>query len=314
MSLNIVMPVYNAENTLAKSLESFVKLSSLIKDNITLTIIDDKSTDSSIKVIQRYVKNYPNINLVRNTKNMGPGFSRNFALTNSKSEYIGFLDADDEICPLEYTICYEDIKTQKADMLIFNGTVEKNGSISEKYDHKILKEDELSLLRKCTKGKLDGSVIFSIFNKTHINKNRLRFGSFFYEDISFQYSSIISSKKLIISDVYAYKKHNRNNSIINTFNEKHIFGMIESLGNYYEFCKKNNFSDYDEFEKDFSYWFYGILASLVKNSNISQQKNKLHKLIVNLLTGTTFLNFINREPQTQKDFVAYNFLIENNLL
>lgn len=85
------MPVYNAEKTLSRSIESV--LNQNIKD-FELIIVNDGSTDDSLSIIEFYLNTNNNIILI-NQKNSGPGIARNNGISNSHGEYICFLDADD---------------------------------------------------------------------------------------------------------------------------------------------------------------------------------------------------------------------------
>ena len=101
MNLSIIMPVYNAEKYLKKSLDSFVKH---LTDNDELIIVNDCSIDESLNLIENYKKKNKskNIILINNDKNIGAGLSRNKALEIAKGEYIGFIDADDYVDKLYF--------------------------------------------------------------------------------------------------------------------------------------------------------------------------------------------------------------------
>lgn len=88
---SVIMPVYNAEKTLSRSIESV--LNQNIKD-FELIIVNDGSTDDSLSIIEFYLNTNNNIILI-NQKNSGPGIARNNGISNSHGEYICFLDADD---------------------------------------------------------------------------------------------------------------------------------------------------------------------------------------------------------------------------
>ena len=60
-----------------------------------LLLIDDKSTDKTLKIVQPFIDRYPNIRLIKNEKNQGAAISRNKGIEEAKGEYIAFLDADD---------------------------------------------------------------------------------------------------------------------------------------------------------------------------------------------------------------------------
>lgn len=88
--ISIMMPAYNAENTIAKALKSLLNQTYM---NWECIIVDDGSTDSTVKIVSSF--NDSRINLISLEKNMGRGYARQVALDNSSGEYIAMLDADD---------------------------------------------------------------------------------------------------------------------------------------------------------------------------------------------------------------------------
>lgn len=93
--ISVIMAAYNAEQFIAVSIDSVF---SQTYDNWELIIIDDCSTDSTVKIVESY--NSDKIILLQNEKNSGPAFSRNRGLSSAKGDYIAILDSDD--IALEY--------------------------------------------------------------------------------------------------------------------------------------------------------------------------------------------------------------------
>ena len=88
--ITVLMPVYNGENYLSETIESI--LSQTYKD-FEFLIIDDCSTDNSIKVINSY--NDDRIKLVKSLKNRGQSMTMNEGLKLAKGKYIARIDQDD---------------------------------------------------------------------------------------------------------------------------------------------------------------------------------------------------------------------------
>lgn len=93
IEVSVIIPMYNAENTITECLNSV--LSQTYKD-FEVIIIDDGSTDRSYKIVKNYItnNNIQNLKLLKQI-NQGPGIARNRGIKNSKGKYIAFLDADD---------------------------------------------------------------------------------------------------------------------------------------------------------------------------------------------------------------------------
>ena len=93
--VDIILPVYNSENFILKTIESI--LNQKFK-NWRLMIIDDNSFDNTCDIIKKkysmYIKK-KKFFLYRNSKNRGQGFSRNFLLKRVKAKYVAFIDSDD---------------------------------------------------------------------------------------------------------------------------------------------------------------------------------------------------------------------------
>lgn len=89
--LSVVLPVFNAELYVAKSIESI--LGQTI-DNFEFIIIDDGSTDNSISIIKKYADQDSRIKLI-SRENRGLCFSLNEAIAIASAPWIARMDADD---------------------------------------------------------------------------------------------------------------------------------------------------------------------------------------------------------------------------
>lgn len=90
--ITVIMPVYNAERFLEKSVESVLEQT---HSNLELILIDDCSKDNSLLLAERYVKKDERIKVIRNEKNQGVAITRNSGIQVAKGEYIALLDSDD---------------------------------------------------------------------------------------------------------------------------------------------------------------------------------------------------------------------------
>lgn len=94
-TFSIVIPAYNAANTIGKSIHSALAQTHL---PIEIIVVEDSSTDNTIAVVQEIIaKNQSNtaIKLIQQPYNQGPANARNIGWDESKGEYICFLDSDD---------------------------------------------------------------------------------------------------------------------------------------------------------------------------------------------------------------------------
>lgn len=103
--LSIIIPVYNAEEMIARTLESLEKIPVDSRKVVELFIIDDGSTDSSVSVAESKATGLTPMKVVLiRQKNCGPSAARNAALKEAKGEWVFFLDSDDELAfdPIPY--------------------------------------------------------------------------------------------------------------------------------------------------------------------------------------------------------------------
>ena len=97
--ISIIIPNYNNEYFIQEVITRILK--STYK-NIEIIIVDDKSTDNSVKIIKDNFKNEINSKKIRlfiNTENCGTYYCRNKGILLSKGSFIFFVDGDDYIEP-----------------------------------------------------------------------------------------------------------------------------------------------------------------------------------------------------------------------
>ena len=93
--LSIIIPIYNSEDYLPGCLDGILAAS---LSNAELLLIDDGSTDASLRICRSYEEKYPFIQVLSQA-NSGPAAVRNRGMDESRGEYIAVLDADDRIDP-----------------------------------------------------------------------------------------------------------------------------------------------------------------------------------------------------------------------
>ena len=91
---SIIIPVYNAEKTINKCLESVLNQT---YKNYEVIIINDGSTDKSLDVIKQFfcINSVDDNWYIIDNENQGVSVSRNEGIIKAKGEYIAFLDSDD---------------------------------------------------------------------------------------------------------------------------------------------------------------------------------------------------------------------------
>lgn len=95
MEFSYIVPVYNAESTLERCVESIEYGK---QKDIEIILSDDCSTDDSWEICQKMQRRFKNVVCLRNTENKGVSYTRNQALNIARGKYILFVDSDDWVC------------------------------------------------------------------------------------------------------------------------------------------------------------------------------------------------------------------------
>jgi len=90
--ISVIMPIYNGGKYLHYSLRSIQNQK--MKD-IEIILIDDCSTDDTLTIIEKYMKEDERIRLIKNFENRKILYSKSIGALNSKGKYIIELDQDD---------------------------------------------------------------------------------------------------------------------------------------------------------------------------------------------------------------------------
>lgn len=116
MLVSIIMPVYNAERFLRRSIESVISQN---YKKIELILVDDGSLDNSKKICEKYAKTDRRIKLIAQ-KNSGPASARNMGIRYAKGDFVFFLDADDLIEENTLSTLIQIYKKYKTDLTMSN--------------------------------------------------------------------------------------------------------------------------------------------------------------------------------------------------
>ena len=94
-SLSIVIPAYNEEKRLPKTLERVnCYLASSGWQFSEVLVVDDGSCDGTSSVVQSFAAHAPSVRLLRNPGNRGKGYSVRHGMLKAKGEWALFSDAD----------------------------------------------------------------------------------------------------------------------------------------------------------------------------------------------------------------------------
>ena len=125
--VDIIIPAYNAHNTIYKCLASILEQTTL--DNIKVTIVNDGG--NSYKDIINMFKNYIDISEITLEENKGPGCARQYGIDNTSLPYFTCIDADDTFAgPYSIQILLKKMQDNPNSSAIIGNFAEEQGIIN----------------------------------------------------------------------------------------------------------------------------------------------------------------------------------------
>lgn len=243
--ISIIIPVYNCEEFVQKTLNSIVKQDF---NDYEIIIVNDGSTDRSLEVIGEFFNSLKkNIDFkIISQKNQGVSAARNNGLINSRGEYIYFLDSDDYIEENMFSFLEEKLKIKKYDMLFFKYDIVNDTKKLMKYEekYKILDEENkgINILRMYLREDIFICIGSAIYKKSIIINNNLKFNinSANGEDQEFICKFLSHSENINFIDETFFYYYRRNGSITNSISLKRL-DVVKSFLNLEEYLNSINY-------------------------------------------------------------------------
>ena len=90
--LSVIVPIYNVQDYVATALQSLLEQSFTDFEAI---LVEDKSSDESLAIAQRFAQQNQRFRIVQHETNQGIAVARNTGLEHARGEYIYYFDPDD---------------------------------------------------------------------------------------------------------------------------------------------------------------------------------------------------------------------------
>lgn len=114
--LSIIIPVYNTETYLEFCIDSIINQNI---NNYEIIVVNDASNGNCDEIVEKYIKKYNHIKLIKHKYNRGLYQARLTGILNSNGKYIMHVDSDDYLCnniikyilnkiPLDYDLLFFD--------------------------------------------------------------------------------------------------------------------------------------------------------------------------------------------------------------
>lgn len=110
--ISVIIPAYNIENYIARTLDSVLAQS---YHNLQIIVVNDGSRDGTGSVIDEYARRDSRVKAIHK-ENGGVTSARLRGVAEAAGQYIGFVDGDDYIEPQMYERLMDNLKTHKADI------------------------------------------------------------------------------------------------------------------------------------------------------------------------------------------------------
>lgn len=241
--VSIIVPVYGVEEWLERCMESLVHQT---LQDIEIIVVNDGSPDNSQEIIDRYVKEYPDLVQGHIKENGGLSDARNYGLQYATGEYIAFVDSDDYVDVTMYEKLYKKAIEEESDAVtcayfIVNEQKQTRKSAQKGTMHlygKNIRENSTMLITMAPYA-WNKLIKRSIFEETGIRFPK----GIIFEDICTMYPLLLYCNKVskVDEELYYYIEQ-REGSIMTTYSPKKM-QLLDSFK-----LLNNRFEEAGEFE------------------------------------------------------------------
>ncbi len=186
MLLSIIIPAYNVERFIARTLNTFISQN---LEDCEIIVVNDGSQDKTLEIAEQIAKKEPRIKVI-NQENKGVSVARNVGLENASGKYIYFMDSDDTIADVTLDF-WRNLLAEKKNCNIYAFGYKTLSDKKEKkyvykqFDKKILKNPLLKQIFLAKK--ICFHICSCIYENTFLQENNLKFtpGLKIGEDVEF---------------------------------------------------------------------------------------------------------------------------------
>lgn len=235
--LSIIIPNYNKGKFLKKCLNSIIaqKL-----NDYELIIIDDASTDDSVRILNEYEKHYDSIKIIKHHYNKGGSISRNEGIDIATGRYIMFFDSDDYLENNVLNNLLNKIEQNDADLVIGNyyDLYEDKKIVNKRKVSNNLFITQTDIFEKVLNiSPVPGNKIYKldVIKNSNIYWSNLKLN----QDLNFYYKYLLFAKKVITVEDKIYSHRYLENSTYNIRNFN-LFDSVNAFKDINIFYQKNN--------------------------------------------------------------------------
>lgn len=239
--ISIIVPIYNNEKYCSKCIKSIVDQT---YRNIEILIIDDGSTDNSLKICKEYAQKDNRIKVIHK-ENGGLSTARNLGLDNVTGEYIAFIDSDDYIHPKMIERLHSALISTKADISVCNlKYVDEDGKKIKYYPNHIIKNEILDRNTVFVKSLEDFGYYYTIvwnklYKKRLWSQYRFPIAKFHEDDFCFHHILEQCNKICCVEECFYYYVQHKGSIMAEPSIQKNL-DAIEAMLDRLIYYKENN--------------------------------------------------------------------------
>lgn len=267
--VSVIIPVYNAEKTIIRCLDSISKQT---YPELEVIIINDGSSDKSESIITDYIrkKDIDKQFIFFSQVNQGVAASRNTGINHANGKYIAFADSDDYMSPDAIEHMVRIIRKTNAVMVIANHIRhEKNKNITFKTDLPANLTTDIAIKALFEK-KIRVGCCGKLYTIDWLKEHSLYFPEDRYgEDIYHLFYTIMSGGRIVWLNEVVYHVVDTESSICNSYSTKFI-KMLDTMDEIKVSLLKTGF--WNKHKKEFKKYYLSHIKYLL-NYGIRFQKN-----------------------------------------
>ena len=269
--VSVIIPVYNTEKYLDDCLKSVVNQT--LKE-IEIILVNDGSTDSSLEIMERYKKDYPDRIQLISKENGGQATARNMAIPMCRGEYIGFVDSDDYIEPTMYERMYEKAIGISADYVECDYV---NVKINDKGEQERIADYGSRVREYSSKKDMFIDPMLAPWNKMY-RRELLQQGTVIFPEGLIYEDTAFCLKAISLVDTYVYVPEKfvvhfyRGGSTMNINKSYKVADIFKVLKDVIDYYKQNDI--FDEYKEELEYIITKILlcSSMKRIAEIPDKK------------------------------------------
>lgn len=259
--VSIIVPVYNAEGTLQRCVESILKQE---YTDIELILVNDGSVDSSAEICDRYAGQDERVRVIHK-ENTGVSDSRNKAIEAARGEYLQFVDADDWITSDATKLMIREAERENCELVIadfyrvIGKRVSHKGSIKEA--GVLTKEEFAEHMMESPADFYYGVLWNKLFRRDIIMEHQIRMDEkiSWCEDFLFNLEYILYINQVFVLQVPVYYYLKTEGSLVSQ--SKNVSKVIQTKLDIFEVYNEFYKTVYDE--KEYSRKKLGIYRYLI---------------------------------------------------